>query len=205
MKEILPGVFHWTTFHEGIGVDVHSYYIAAVDPAVLIDPRVPGEGLRWFREYPRPAHVYLTNRLHFRHSDRFVKQFGCKVWCHRTGLGQFRGTRNKVKAFEHGEELPGAVLALEVGALCPEETALFVPRAGGILAIGDAIIRRGSRLGFVPDAYMGDDPEAVKRGLARAFRRHLRRRFDHLLFAHGKPIVGGAKEKLRRFLDGLEA
>lgn len=41
MKEILTGVFHWKSFHEGIYAYVHSYYINVTDPAVLIDPRVP--------------------------------------------------------------------------------------------------------------------------------------------------------------------
>src|SRR5919109_1619763 len=49
MQEILPGIFHWITFHEGIEQDVHSYYIAATDPAVLIDPRIPAEGIQWFQ------------------------------------------------------------------------------------------------------------------------------------------------------------
>ena len=36
MQEIFPGVLHWTAFHEGIEVDVSSYYI---EPAgVVIDP-----------------------------------------------------------------------------------------------------------------------------------------------------------------------
>jgi len=53
MEEILPGIFHWTTFHEGIRADVHSYYIAAAHPALLIDPRVPKQGLKWFAGRPR--------------------------------------------------------------------------------------------------------------------------------------------------------
>ena len=50
---------------------------------------------------------------------------------------------------------------------------------------------------------MGDDPEAVKRGLRKVFLAHLERDFDHLLFAHGKPWIGGAKVGLRQFLEGL--
>ncbi len=202
MRRILSGVYHWTTFHEKIGHEVHSYYVSAVEPAILMDPRVPKEGLEGFRKLPRPEHVYLTNRHHYRHSDRFQKAFGCKVWCHRAGLHEFT-KGEKVAPFRHGDRLPGGVLALEVGVLCPEETALFIPAAGGVLALGDALIRYDGRLGFVPDEFMGDDPEAVKRGLAKAFRRLLRRKFNHLLLAHGRPIVRGAKAKLRAFVESL--
>jgi hypothetical protein len=199
MQEILPGLFHWTTFHEGIGEHVHSYYLAAMHPAVLIDPRVPREGLKWFDAHPRPAHVFLTNRLHYRHSDRFAKAFGATVWCHRAGLHHF-DARRPVKPFEHGDELPGGVSALEVGVLCPEETALYWPRHGGVLSIGDAIIRADDALGFVPEELMGEDPGAVKRGLRQVFARHLARDFDHLLFAHGAPWIGHGKAALAGFL-----
>ena len=204
MKEILPGVYHWKTFHEGIQAYVHSYYVNAVDPPVLIDPRVPAQGIEWFAPRGAPRHAYLTNRHHYRHSGRFAERYGTQVWCHRAGLHEFTHGQ-KVRGFAHGRELPGGILALKVASLCPEETALYLPLHGGILAVGDAIVRWKGRLGFVPDAYMGDDPEGVKRGLRDAFRRHLRERaFDHLLFAHGAPWIGGARAGLERFLAGLD-
>jgi hypothetical protein len=204
MKEILPGVFHWTTFHEGIQAYVHSYYINATDPAVLIDPRVPAQGLEWFAAHGMPQHIYLTNRHHYRHSDRFAACYGAQVWCHKDGLHEFT-KGEKVTGFTHGKELPGGVLALKVGVLCPEETALYFPPNGGLLSIGDAIVRSRGKLGFVPDEYMGDDPEGVKRGLRKIFLKHVREReFDHLLFAHGAPWIGGAKDGLRKFVEGIE-
>jgi len=204
MKEILPGVFHWKTFHEGIQAYVHSYYTNATDPPVLIDPRVPAQGIEWFAAHAAPQHVYLTNRHHYRHSDRFAERYGAQIWCHKDGLHEFTHGE-KVRGFSHGKTLPGGVLALKVAALCPEETALHLPLHGGILSLGDAIVRERGRLGFVPDAYMGDDPEGVKRGLRKAFLKHLREReFDHLLFAHGAPWIGGARAGLHAFLDRLE-
>lgn len=204
MKEILPGVFHWKTFHEGIQAYVHSCYINATDPPVLIDPRVPAQGIEWFAAYGAPQHIYLTNRHHYRHSGRFTERYGARVWCHKDGLHEFTHGE-QVRGFSHGKILPGGVLALKVAALCPEETALYLPLHGGILSLGDALVRERGRLGFVPDAYMGDDPEGVKHGLRKAFRRHLREReFDHLLFAHGAPWIGGARAGLQAFLDRLE-
>lgn len=108
-----------------------------------------------------------------------------------------------MESFNHGDELPSGILALEVGVLCPEETAFYIPLHNGILSIGDAIIRDDDELGFVPDYLMGDDPEAVKRGLRKVFLAHLELDFDHLLFAHGEPWIGGAKMVLRQFLKGL--
>jgi hypothetical protein len=204
MKEILPGMFHWKTFHKGIQAFVHSYYINATDPAVLIDPRIPAQGIEWFAAHSAPQHVYLTNRHHYRHSGRFVARYGVRVWCHKDGLHEFT-QGEKVRGFSHGKELPGGILALKVGALCPEETALYLPLNGGLLSVGDAIVRDRGKLSFVPDEYMGNNPKSVKRGLRKAFLEHLREReFDHLLFAHGAPWIGGAKDALGRFLQGIE-
>ena len=84
-----------------------------------------------------------------------------------------------------------------VGVLCPEETALQLPCAGGNLAIGDALICRSNASGFVPDYLMGENPAAVKKGLREGLREvfthHLALEFYHLLFAHGKPWIKGAK------------
>jgi hypothetical protein len=209
MREILPGIFHWTTLHEKIRIRVHSYYL--IHPRVLLDPMLPREGLAWFRAQKAPEHILLTNRHHYRQSARFVKAFGTRVHCHRAGLHEFtRG--EEVEPFEHGDELAGGILALKVGALCPEETALYVPprkRSGtrglataGILAFGDALIESDDGgLGFVPEKFMGEDPEKVKRGLRRALRRLLERDFEHLLMAHGAPILGDGKERLAQFLS----
>ena len=198
MKEVLPGLFHWTAMHEKIGSPVHSHFLR--DAGVLLDPMLPAAGLDWFRKPGRePRTILLTNRHHWRHSARFVRAFGARVRCHRAGLHEF--TKGEpVEAFEWGEDLPGGVEALEVGVLCPEETALLLPVEGGALAFADAVIRdEDGELGFVPDQYIGEDPAAVKRGLKSAFRRLLARDFEHLLFAHGEPWIGGGKAALERF------
>src|SRR4029453_12745747 len=186
MKEILPGVFHWTTFHEGIKDTVHSYLMTATDPQVVIDPRVPKQGLQAIAHQGHPRLILLTNRLHYRHSGRFARAFGAKIYAHRAGAQAFGPRRHKVHLFEHGARLPGGILALKVGALCPEETAFYFKLHGGILSIADALIRVGNRLTFVADELMGDDPEGVKRGLREALGKLLKRKFDHILFAHGE-------------------
>ena len=45
----------------------------------------------------------------------------------------------------------------------------------------------------------------MKRGLRSAFKELLKRRFEHLLLAHGQPIVKGGKEALRQFAVGKAA
>jgi hypothetical protein len=197
VNEIIPGVWHWTAHHEGIGFDVSSYYVDRA--AALIDPMLPpDEGLDAFRGR-RPEVILLTSRHHFRHSDQFVEKFGCTVHCHKAGLHEFEGGP-EVQGFDFGDDVANGVLALEVGALTPEETAFHVDAGAGALSFGDAVVSfPDTGLGFVPDDYIGDDPEAVKEGLRDSFKRLLAHDFDALLVAHGVPIPTGAKGALLRF------
>lgn len=201
MNEILPGVFHWTTIHERIGREVSSYYLSGPEGAALIDPQVPDEGLAWFETREPPCNILLTNRHHYRHSDRFMAAFGGTVWCHRAGLHEF-SHGEVVQGFDFGDRLPAGVEAVPVGSICPDETALFLPWARA-MAVADGVTRRlpDGPLSFVPDFLMGDDPPAVKQGLCSAYTRLLDRDFDHLLPAHGRPWIGGAKEALRKFIE----
>lgn len=201
MKEILPGVFHWTTLHERIGQEVSSYYLSGPEGAALIDPRVPEEGLTCFETHERPSNILLTNRHHYRHSSRFIEAFGCTVWCHRAGLHEFSHAE-VVQGFEFGDRLPAGIEAVSVGSICPDETALFIPWAGAV-AVADGLTRHPADgpLAFVPDFLMGDDAPAVKRGLCAAYTLLLDRDFDHLLPAHGRPWIGGARQALRDFIE----
>lgn len=203
MKELLPGIFHWRVMHPDIHIEVDSYYVAALKPACLIDPLKPRQGINWFRERQVPANIYLTNRLHDRHSQQFVNAFGATVWCHEAGLHEFAHGSLDVTAFRFGDELPGGVRALQVGVLCPEETGLLLPVDGGVLSIGDAVIHEDGELGFVPDSLIGDAPAAIKQELKAALLRICEQEvFDHVLFAHGDPIIGGGKNVLKEFCRG---
>lgn len=76
-----------------------------------------------------PLSLLLTNRHHDRDAWRLSDAFGCTVHCVRSGLHELEG-RGPVEAFDFDDELPGGVIACEVGAICPDETALYVPRTG---------------------------------------------------------------------------
>jgi hypothetical protein len=198
VKEISPGVFHWTARHPQIGIDVSSFYFQV--ERVALDPLLPADGLAWFTRIGAPKAILLTNRHHYRSSGTLVDSFGCTVHCHSAGLHEFT-QGEPVEGFGFGEELPGGAFACKVGAICPEETALHFA-AHGSLAFADGLVRMqgDGPLGFVPDYLLGDDPASVKAGLLASFRLLLELEPEHLLLAHGDPIVGGGTEALREFL-----
>jgi hypothetical protein len=205
MEEILPGLVHWTAMRETIHQPVHSAYLC--EARTLIDPMVPPEGLGPFHgDVPTPERIVLTNRHHNRHSARFVEAFGCSVHSHRAGLWDLADAPYDVRGFEFGDEIAPGVIAAEVGVLTPEETALHFVAGDGVLAFADAITRDDDgRLAFFPDGLLGEDPEAVKRGIAASLRRLCDERdVDALLFAHGAPLIGGGEQALREFADAVD-
>jgi hypothetical protein len=212
-RPIRPGLFHWAAAHPKIGIEVSSYWLA--DSKVLLDPLLPDRGLDWLRELGPPEHVILTNRHHWRHCSEIVDAFHCPVWCNELGLQELDGEagREWVRGFRAGDLLPGGIESHEVGVLCPDETALRFDLAAGdtCLAVADGVVRIGEAgrgdgpLGFVPDSLLADEParvESVKRGLREAYRRLCELRWDTLLLAHGLPLVGDGREKLRAFASG---
>jgi glyoxylase-like metal-dependent hydrolase (beta-lactamase superfamily II) len=206
MDEVLPGLLHWTSYHEGIGQPVHSHFF--VEGCALFDPRVPDEGMEDVARHGRPETILLSNRHHLRHAACFAERFDCAIRAHRSGLHEFAGADEPdVLPFEFGDEVAPRVTALEVGALTPEDTAFHVAAGPGALLFADALIRDGDGdLTYVPGSLMGDDPPAVRAGLTAALARLLERDdFDALLFAHGAPLAAGGRARLAAFVDANQA
>ena len=196
MEQIVPGIWHWTALHPNIKISVHSYYLE--EEGILLDPITPDDGVDWFTDHGPPSDVLLTNRHHYRSTGEFVERFGVAVRCARPGLHEFaRG--EPVEPFDFGDELRGGIVALEVGAICPDETAFHIP-GHGALALADGAVRRepGGPLVFVPDHFM-DEPEATRQGLRTAYRGLADLDFRHLLLAHGEPFVETGREALAEF------
>jgi glyoxylase-like metal-dependent hydrolase (beta-lactamase superfamily II) len=201
MEEIAPGIYHWQATHPRTGGQAHSHF--HVPSRTLLDPMVPTEeGLDWFAGGRQPERIVLTNRHHYRQSVDFVERFECPVLCNAMGLHEFEGTDREVEGIEPPAELTAGVTALQVGAICPDESAVHIESAEPAMAFADGVIRRDSGLDFVSDGLLGDDPEGIKEGLRAAYRDLLDRDFDILLFAHGEPLVGGGRDALRAFVEG---
>ncbi len=198
MEEVLDGVFHWKAVHLRIKIEVGCHFVAGSGTA--IDPLLPDEGIEWFdgRDVRR---IVLSNRHHLRHAPQLAERFACPILCHETGLHEFGGGP-KVGGFSFGDRLAEDVTALEMDAICPDDTVLRIEAPnGGALLFADSLIHHGE-VGFVPDSLIGDDPEGVKHRIRERCSALLDEDFEHLLFAHGDPLLGGGREALRAMAEG---
>jgi glyoxylase-like metal-dependent hydrolase (beta-lactamase superfamily II) len=176
---------------------------------VVFDPLVPAEGLdRLAGGAGEPRAILLSNRHHLRESARYVERFGCSVHCNSAGLHEFAGLPEgfEVEGFEIGARLPGGVIAHAMGAICPDDTALHLPEQRALL-LADGVVRGRPQgadagpLGFVPDSLM-DDPPGTKRGLLASCERLLAELdFEHLLLAHGGPVIGDGRALLAELVQ----
>lgn len=200
MEEILPGVYHWRTRHPNIRTEVDSWWLA--DSGALIDPLVPADvGLDWFAEQAvTPRAVILSNRHHYRGSGEFRARFGVPVHVPRAGLHEFGEDRQPVEPYDPGDTLLGGLVVHEIGALSPDDMALYLPWIRAVF-FADGVVRarpdRGGALGFVPDSLM-DSPEETKRGLVTSLRRLLDEAPDlqHVLMAHGGAVLEDGRAEL---------
>jgi len=194
MEEILPGIYHWTAHHEGIGAPVSSYYVESA--AAVIDPMVPEEGLDWFDGKPLER-VVLANRHHYRHADRFADRFDVPVLANEKGLHELEG-KPAVESFSFGDEVAPGVVAQGFEDSWPDEGVLVIADKNAIV-LADGVMRYGGNVSFVPDQYLGDDPEEEKQVLRAAVRRVLDGLdFDAVLVGHGDPITSGGKAELQQ-------
>lgn len=194
IHEVLPGVFHWSARHPSAGIESASHYLEA--EGLLLDPIAPPDGLEWFdgREL---RGILLTNRHHTRSAFDIQDRFRVTIRAPRTGMHDL--PEDRVEPYDFGEELAGGITPHAISETWPDETALHIP-AHRAVAIADGV-HNYEGLGYFPDNLLGDDPEAEKRRLREGFAKLTAEvDFDHLLLAHGPPIIGNGRELLGKFV-----
>jgi glyoxylase-like metal-dependent hydrolase (beta-lactamase superfamily II) len=197
MEEIIDGVFHWKALHPRIDVEVGCHFVAGSGTA--IDPLLPEEGIEWF-DGRGVQRVVLSTRHHLRQAPQLAERFGCPILCHESGLYEFEDGP-KVDGFAFGDRLAADVVALEMDAISPDDTVLKIESGGGALLFADSLIHHDA-VGFVSDRLIGDNPEEVKRRIRQRCDALLTEKFEHLLFAHGDPLLGSGREALLEVARG---
>jgi hypothetical protein len=190
MHEITPGIRHWIAVHPNLGQEVSSYWLPGL--GVLLDPLDVPDEVEGVDE------IILSNRHHKRSAFDARERFEAVLRVPRLGMHDYADD-DPVEPYEFGEPLAGgAITAHQVTELWPDDGALHIPSLQA-LAIADTVTNYRDRLELVPDNLM-DDPPAERRGIREGLARLADElEFEHLLVAHGMPVVGDGRERLREF------
>ncbi len=192
------GLFCWQAYDAASKVDLHASAVAdAAGRLFFIDPiPLAADALAELTAPFVPAGIVLTNANHARAAEAFRRQFKLPVCIHPEAAAEIGLASDATLDAGGGPAFDGAFEAIPLPGAAPGEIALYRAAGDGLVIIGDAIINLPSH-GFsvLPDKYCGN-PKLLRRALATL----LEKPFTRLLFAHGEPILSGARERLASML-----
>ncbi|MEX0673860.1 MAG: MBL fold metallo-hydrolase [Gaiellaceae bacterium] len=187
-EEVVPGVWHWRLRDERIGGEWGCSHAAG---GVLIDPHRLADDA--FSRLGEITAIVLTTSQHQRAAWRLRRELRVPVYLPAAAK---LVDEEPDERYQEGDALPGGLQAVFTPGAGTTQHSLLLPRDAGVLFTPDLFIRPPDEsLEWVPFEYM-HDPEEAKRSAKRL----LGLEFDVLCMAHGAPLVGGAKDALRRLL-----
>ena len=191
------GLFCWSAYDPANKVDLSGSALRVDGKLILVDPTpLEPAALDALTAGATPAGIVLTNANHARAAGAFQRRYGAPVWMAAEAAAAAGLTPDEVIPAAGGSIVDGRLEAIPLPGAAAGEMALHSPQVGGALIVGDALIHLPTHgFGVLPDKYC-IDPRALRRSLAGL----LAWPFDALLFAHGEPILHGARKRLAALL-----
>jgi glyoxylase-like metal-dependent hydrolase (beta-lactamase superfamily II) len=160
-----------------------------VDPIPLDPDSLLGLGM-----HRKVAGICATNANHARAAAEFAEAFSVPIYVH----DKLRGTADFPHAtgVQEGEMFAQGLTGIMLDGGPAGEMALHCNENGGTMVLGDALINfEPHGFGLLPVKYCRD-----ARLMRRSSRKLLDYAFDRMFFAHGTPILSGARARVERLL-----
>lgn len=198
MREILPGVFHWTVEWPGV-FPLESYWLRTDAGSILIDP-VESADLDAIEDADDVLAVVLTVGWHERSAGLFARRTGAPILIPAADEYFFENLA-EYQTYDDGAALPGDLRAIATPGRRSEggEHALLSRLHGGTLIVGDCL---GTAAKWTPwqELPLGGHPRNHPRP-AESLSHLLAYEFENLLPGHGQPILGGARAALQKLIN----
>jgi hypothetical protein len=195
LDEVSPGIFVWQTYDNRVKADLFSTALETSAGTYLVDP-IPlnPQTLLNFGTQRRMAGIWVTNVNHARSATEFARTFSVPIYAHHElcGDADFPVAPGMLEGAERVEGLTG--IAIDGGP--KGEMALHCSANGGTMVMGDALINfEPHGFGFLPAKYCLN-----VRLMRRSLGKLLDYDFDRMFFAHGTPILSGARMRVEQLL-----
>lgn len=195
VDEVAPGVLIWQAYDSKIKADLFSSALTTPTGTYVIDPiPLASDGLRSLRAQGKAAGIFVTNANHARAAAEFARTLSVPIFAHR----ELGGTPDfaHITAVEDGEEFSRGLTAVALDGGPAGEMALHYNDNGGTLILGDALINFELHgFGVLPAKYCLD-ANLMRQSLPKL----LNYAFERMLFAHGTPILSGARAHVEQLL-----
>ena len=193
LREVADGVLVWSCYSPHHKVELtstavlHKGFIYVFDPIPLA-----GGPLRELESMGRPWAIILTNENHTRATLDFKRRWQTTVLTHPRAQVDVPEIQYFARLQERWEDWKLIHLA---GAVPGEQAFYLKPR--NLLIVGDALFNLPEHGGFqvLSDKYC-EDPAMLRRSLGQLVDLNVKT----LTLAHGQPITGNVRQRLRDLL-----
>jgi Metallo-beta-lactamase superfamily len=195
VDEVSPGIFVWQAYDSKSKADLFSTALTTHAGIYIVDPiPLASDGLRTLRAQPEAVGIFVTNVNHARAAAEFARALSLPILAH----GELCGTPDfpHTTAVQDGEEFCRGLTAVALDGGPAGEMALHYNNNGGTMILGDALINfEPHGFGMLPAKYC-QDANLLRQSLTKL----LDYAFERMLFAHGMPILAGARAQLEQLL-----
>jgi hypothetical protein len=197
LDQVSPGIFVWQVHDSKIKADLFSTALETRAGTYIIDPiPLSPDGVLSVRSHRKTGGIFVTNENHARAAAEFAKIFSTSIYLH----DELRGSPafRQATGVHDGEMFSPGLTAIAIEGAAAGETALHHNDNGGTMVLGDALINfEPHGFGLLPAKY------CLNRNLMRrSLRKLLDYAFERILFAHGTPILSGARSRVEQLLTG---
>jgi hypothetical protein len=197
VQRIARDISIWQVYEPTVKAELFSTSLATDLGDYLVDP-VPlaPDPLTELRATGNAIGIFITNANHARASAAFARAFAIPTYVHQAlaETSEF----SQANGVQDGQTLAGGLTAIAIDGGAEGEMALHSFRRGGCLVMGDALINfEPHGFGLLPSKYCLDS-----RLMRRSLSKLLDYAFERIFFAHGTPILSGARAKVEQLLAG---
>jgi hypothetical protein len=195
IDQIADGAFSWQTYDKTVKADLFSTGLETPAGTWLVDPiALAPEALPSLRARRPVSGIFVTNVNHSRAADQFAQMFAVSIFSHAaisnsTDFPTATGLQDG-KVFSEG------LTAISVDGGPAGEMALHYDEGEGTMVLGDALINfEPHGFGLLPAKYCLD-AKLMRQSLSKL----LDYSFERMFFAHGTPILRGARARVEQLL-----
>ena len=179
IEPVAPGLFLWRVYDSAVKGELYSTGITIGGNTYLIDPvLLTPHALAQLHCQNAISGIIVTNDNHRRAAPEFADKFKAPIYS------------------RDSPSFPSELTAVPIEGAVAGEIAVYADAAGGVIIMGDALINfEPYGFTFLPAKYCSN----VKLML-RSLPKLLDHSFERMFFAHGMPILTGARQRLEQLL-----